>query len=455
LSVFFLLFSSFLSNCVSFLLCYIEMSQNSLLEQLQQQPAALKTTVAITGVISLSDEDADRLEVTNQALSQTLMELSMLSNNTDMPAGERRVRLLALYDPLMTSADALLEIVTHASNELTRVPFVDEGRKVLGEVKKYRDTLCDNYKTFKQFDEGKQRDESLKYSQEISNDVLTVLEKCMELLAVPDRSTIAALDEACDTLAQSVCSIQDEFIKGQEPAQIARRFDTEPNRVTLLVNASQLFVMHMTNCLRGFCNRLPVIINEEAKKDLDDGMKMLQETAPHFLNIAQGKAPDTGDAKVIIDFLQRAKKCVREVPNFSARVLAEFVDGSALGIAAHNLATAVGQKATAEIGEKARKYALEVTSVINQCRAIGVDKNECDMAQAALAEVIRLAKIATETGDPEDFKKFKAALDYLTTMVQNLPKKFSRDLYEESTAIFDAAVSLSKSGLLDLVDGMK
>jgi len=430
------------------------MSQNSLLEQLQQKPAALKTTVEITGVISLSDEDADRLDVTNKALSQTIMELSMLSNNVDMPAGERSTRLLALREPLIVSADALLQIVTHAANDVTRAPFSDEARTVLGEVKKYHQTLVKSLDDFQKFDEPKKLEQALKYSQETSNGVLTVLEKCMELLAVPDRATIGELDEACDTLADNVNTIQRDFIQDKTQEQITRAFNNSPELVKSLVQISQLFAMNVGTCLRSFGNRLPVITNPEAKAEIEQGMQMFQSTVPHFLNVAQGNTPDTGDAQKLTAFLNRAKVCIRQVPNFSARVLAEFVDGTVLGMTAADLSSAV-EHGSNDIGEKARKYALEVTSVVNQCRAIGVDKVECDMAQAALAEVIRLAKIAATTGDPEDFKKFKAALDYLTSMVKGLPQKFSRELYEESTHIYEAARSMSKCGLLDLVDGMK
>jgi len=76
------------------------------------------------------------------------------------------------------------------------------------------------------------------------------------------------------------------------------------------------------------------------------------------------------------------------------------------------------------------------------------------MAQSALADVIRLAKAATTSGSAEDVKKFQTALEYLTKMVQNLPRSFSRKLYDESSAIFNAACEISKGGLAELVNCM-
>jgi len=431
------------------------MSQNSLLEELNKQPAALKTTVEIHGVISLSDEDADRLDMTNKALSGTLMELSLLSNNVDLPSQQRSTRLLALQEPVMTSADALLEIVTHATLELTRPAFVAEARKLLDEIKGFRDHIVQLFDDFVKMDEPKKLEIALKRSQEVSNAVLTVLEKVMELLAVPDRATLAAIDEACDLLAERVRFINKEFIEGRSQAEITNAFTADPSRVRALVDASQMFVVHVTTCLRAFSNRIDVITFPEAKTALQNGMTMLQGTAPRLMNIAQGSVPNNGEADTILNFLDKAKEYVRKVPAFSARVFAEFVDGSKLGITANNLASAVERGLTSDIGDAARKYALEVTSVISQCRAIGVDPMECDMAQAALADVIKLAKIAAQTGDPEDYKKFKSALDYLNTMVRGLPKKFSRQLYEESSAAFEAAREMSKGSLLDFVNSFQ
>jgi len=304
-------------------------------------------------------------------------------------------------------------------------------------------------------EQSKQGETALDCSRDTSNGVLTVLEKCIELFATIDHSTVAAIDNACKLTTDGVCSIQAEFIGGRSQDDIRMSFQIDPSRAKALIDASQVFVTNFTSALRAFANRLPVIISPEAKSELEAGMGMLQTSVPRLLNAAQGNVPDTGDADTIIQFLQRAPTLVRKVPPFSARVLAEFVDGSALGICASNLASAVEHGQASEIGETARKYALEVSSIVSQCRAIGVDKTECDMAQAALADVIRLAKAATISGDPEDIKKFQAALDYLTKVVQGLPKKFSRELYEESTSAFIAAREMSRGSLVDFVNSMK
>jgi len=276
----------------------------------------------------------------------------------------------------------------------------------------------------------------------------------MQLFAVMDHSTIAAIDDACVRACDCARTLQADFINGRTQEEIAGMLAASPDKTKKLIDASQAFILNFTTCLRAFANRLPVIISPEAKLELEDGMNMLQTTAPRFLSTAQGNAPESGDGDSIIKFLIRARDLVRKVPPFNARVLAEFVDGSALRIAHQNLGNAVGSGFTTDIGETARKYAVEVSRIVQQCRSIGVDPVECDMVQAALADVLRLAKIASQTGSPEDIKKFQAALDYLTSLAENLPKKFSRPLFDESSAIFNAAREMSKGALIDFVKGM-
>jgi len=430
------------------------MSQPSLMDQVKEQPSALKTTVAITGVIALSDEDGERLDATNKALSVSLMELSVLSNNQEMPEAERALRLTMLQEPVMTSLDALAQIVSTAASEITISRFASQAQMVVGEIRGFKTHVSEGFASFQKLDDAKKADMALERSRDTSNGVLTVMEKCMEIFSISDRATVAAIDDACKATMDHVRSIQADFIAGKSMADIHRGFETDPSRVKALVDASQSFIFNFTTCLRAFSNRLPVIIVPEAKTELQDGMNMLQTNVPHFLNVAQGNVPDTGDADTIITFLERAKSLVRKVPPFSARVLAEFVDGSALRIAHANLSEAVKAGSAIGIGETARKYAVEVSKIVSQCRAMGVDPTECDIVQAALADVLRLAKIAAQTGSEEDYKKFLAALEYLTSLAENLPKKFSHQLYEESTAIFNAAREMSKGGLLDLVKGM-
>jgi len=430
------------------------MSQPSLMDQVQQQPDALKTTVAITGVISLSDEDADRFDATNKVLSAALMELSVLSNNQEMPGLERAERLLALKEPVMTSLDAILMIMRTAASELTTPRFSTQGRSLVAEVTRYHDHVRSGLQTFQSMEQSKQGETALDCSRDTSNGVLTVLEKCIELFATIDHSTVAAIDNACKLTTDGVCSIQAEFIGGRSQDDIRMSFQIDPSRAKALIDASQVFVTNFTSALRAFANRLPVIISPEAKTELQDGMNMLQTAVPQLLNAAQGNVPDDGFADSIINFLKRAPTLVRKVPPFSARVLAEFVDGSALRIAHANLGNAVQSGSVADIGESARKYAVEVSRIVAQCRAMGVDPMECDIVQAALADVLRLAKIASTTGSPEDIKKFQAALEYLTSLAENLPKKFTRKLFDESTSALDAARNMSKGALLDLVKGM-
>jgi len=354
----------------------------------------------------------------------------------------------------MTSLDALVQIVTTAASELTIPRFASQAQNLLKDIRGYRDRVGQGFATFQKLEDAKKGEVALDRARETSNGVLTVLEKCMEMFAIGDRATVAAIDEACKATMDHVRSIQAEFIAGRSQAEIRRGFELDPSRCKALVDASQMFVFNFTTALRAFNNRLPVIIVPEAKAELQEGMTMLQAAVPRLLNTAQGNEPDVGDADAIITFLERAKSLVRKVPPFSARVLAEFVDGSALRIAHANLSEAVKAGSAVSIGETARKYAVEVSKIVAQCRAMGVDPTECDIVQAALGDVLRLAKIAAQTGSPEDYKKFLAALEYLTSLAENLPKKFSHSLYEESTAIFDAAREMSKGGLLDLVKGM-
>jgi len=425
------------------------------MDQVKSEPDALKTTVAITGVIALSDEDGDRLDVTNKALSTSLMELSVLSNNQDMPAPERVSRLLALHEPVMTCLNTLYSIVTTSASELTSPKFISQAQALLADVRKFKERVATSFSTFEKLDDAKKAQMALECSQETSNGVLTVLEKVMELFAVSDHATIAAIDDACDRASECVRSIQSEFIEGRSPQQIRSAFSIDPTRTKALVDASQTFIVHYTTCLRAFANRQDVIIQPDAKRELQDGMTMLQAAGPRLLNIAQGNETDNGEAATITRFLQHAKDLVRKVPAFSARVLAEFVDGSALRIAHANLSDAVKAGSANSIGETARKYAIEVSKIVAQCRAMGVDPVECDMVQAALADVLRLAKQAALSGSEEDYKKFLAALEYLTQLTENLPKKFTRKLYDESTSVFDAARNMSKGALLDFVKTMQ
>ena len=413
-------------------------------------PQALRTLVKMTGVTSLPDAESQELQGVLGTLSDCVMQLAELQNDTTMPADARGERLAQLMPVVQRNVTDLIRLGGVQIGQLDGA-FRDEAierhkrafdlQKQLAGMYLQSSSSCSNSSSYNGSSNsdgssscaaGKTPDDV----RVISNLLLAAIESVMEVFAVGDRAILANVRRMVDGVKRTVQEICDAFIVGKDAAQAAAHLAASPAAVQQLVDLSSRYSMLVVDLLHAFVARMAFLPNDTIRSELDAIVQTARDLAPRLLLVARGQLIEPGIVDRLLGALDEGCELIKAVPRFSARIEVEFIGGGALEISAANLRNCVGGTAVANIASTARAYAMEVSNVVTKCRTMGVNPVDCDDVQRALANAIRLAKTAVSTGSPDDIRRFELALEDLNRRVAELPSKFKLVFYEEVCFLF-------------------
>ena len=406
-----------------------------LVQQFKPQPAvgssgapkAVRTFVKMTGVSSLPEAESKELQTALGALSECLMQLSEMQNDPTMPNNVRGERM---FNVMPRAESSLADVIRLGGFELGMLngKYREEG------IEKHRRAFQLQQQISRVYIQPSTPEQCVKTQDDarvISSLIISTIECVMEVFAVFDRMTLDHVKEMVDSAKSTVLEICNEFIMGKDPQQAAEYLATNSGAVTKLVDLSNVYSMLMTDLLKVFISRMAFLPGERFRTELDGIIQSLRDLTPKLLLVAQGRLTEPGVVDKLLGAVDEGNELIKAVPRFSARVEMEFVGGGTLEIAASNLRNSVVTMAVQDIGRTARAYAMEVSNVVDQCRALGINAIDCDEVKRALANVIRLAKAAVLSGDPEDIRKFEQAVEELNQLVAALPSKFKLVFYDE------------------------
>ena len=424
-----------------------------------QVPQALRTLVKMTGVTSLPDAESQELQGVLGTLSDCVMQLAELQNDTTMPAETRAERLAQQMPVVQRNVTDLIRLGGVQIGQLDgafRDEAIEHHKRAFDLQKQLagmylQPASCGSGSEDSGCGAGRTPDEV----RVISNLLLAAIESVMEVFAVGDRAILANVRRMADGVKRTVQEICDAFIVGRDAAQAAAHLAESADAVHRLVDLSSRYSMLVVDLLHAFVARMAFLPNETIRRELDGIVQTARDLAPRLLLVARGQLVEPGIVDRLLGALDEGCELIKAVPRFSARIEVEFIGGGALEISAANLRNCVGGTAVANIASTARAYAMEVSNVVTKCRTMGVNPVDCDEVQRALANAIRLAKTAVTTGSPEDVRRFELALEDLNRRVAELPSKFKLVFYEESSSALDAAKELLGTGLADLVSTMQ
>jgi len=414
-------------------------------------PKAVRTFVKMTGVTSLPDAQSQELQTALGALSECLMQFSEMQNDATMPNNVRGERM---YNVMPKVESNLADVIRLGGFELglLRGDYREEG------IMKHRRAFELQQQISRIYLQPPSPEQCIKTQDDarvISSLTVSTIECVLEVFAVFVRMTIDHVKEMVESVKITVLDICNEFIMGKDPQQAAEYLAVNSAAVTKLVDLSNVYSMLMTDLLKVFISRVAFLPSERFRNELDAIIQSLRDLTPKLLLVAQGRLTEPGVVDKLLGAVDEGNELIKAIPRFSARVEMEFVGGGTLEIAASNLRNSVCTMAVQDIGRTARAYAMEVSNVVSQCRSMGINAIDCDEVQRALANVIRLAKTAVTTGNPEDIRKFELAIQELNQLVASLPSKFKLVFYDESSSAFDAAKELISTGLTDFVSSMQ
>jgi len=414
-------------------------------------PHAVRTFVKMTGVSSLPETQSRELEACLRKLSDCLMQLSEMQNDASMPDYIRGQRVFQIMPEVKKGVSDLISIGGFGLGMLDG-EYRDDG------IAKHRHAFDLQQQLSRVYIEPASEDQCVKSQDDarvIGSLTLAIIESVMEVFSIFDRMTLDRIKIVISNLKKCVLDICDKFIVGKDMQQAAEYLRTNTEAVASLVECINLYSMLMTDTLKIFLSRKPFLPSEMFRSELDGIINSLRDLTPKLVLIAQGKLSEPGVVDKILGAADEGFELIKAIPRFSARVEMEFIGGGSLELSASHLRNSVCTFAVQDIGKTARAYALEVTNVVSQCRSAGINAVDCDEVQRALANVIKLAKIAVVSGDAGDVRKFELAVEELNKLVAALPTKFKLVFYEESTSSLDAAKELLNTGLMDFVSGMK
>ena len=421
-------------------------------QQQQGGPQALRTLVKMTGVTSLPEAESRELQSVLGVLSDCVMQLAELQNDTTMPATARGERLAQLMPVVQRGVSDLIRLGGIQIGALDGA-FRDEAIARHKRAFEQQKQLAGMY--LQSASPGAAAEKSADDVRVISNLLLAAVESVMEVFAVGDRAILANVERMAAGVKRTVQEICDAFIVGKDAAQAAAALAASPDAMRALVDLSSRYSMLVVDLLHAFVARMAFLPNAAIRAALDGIVQTARDLAPRLLLVARGQLVEPGVADRLLGALDEGCELIKAGPRFSSRIEVEFIGGGALEISAANLRNCVAGTAPANIAATARAYAMEVSNVVAQCRAMGVNPVDCDDVQRALANAVRLAKIAVTSGSPDDVRRFELALEDLNKRVADLPSKFKLVFYEESSSAFDAAKELLGTGLADLVSTMQ
>jgi len=414
-------------------------------------PQAVRTLVKMTGVASLPEEETQQLQAALGALSDCLMQLSEMQNDPTMPDAVRGDRMFYVMPKAQSCVGEVIRL-GGCGITLLDDKYRDEG------IQKHRHAFSLQQQLSRAYIEPPSPEQAVKTQDDarvVSSLILAIVECVMEIFAIHDRMTLDHVKEIVSNTKKVILDITSEFIEGKDPNQAAEYLATNSGAVQKLVELSNLYSMLMTDTLKFFISRMAFLPSERFRGELNDIILSLRDLTPKLLMVAQGRISEPGIVDKLLGALDEGNELIKAIPRFSARIEMEFLGSGALEIAAANLRNSVSTLSVQDIGRAARAYALEVSNVVSQCRNMGVNAIDCDEVQRALANVIRLAKAAVQSGSAEDIRNFELAIQELNKLVAALPSKFKLVLYDESSSAFDAAKELINTGLVDFVSSMQ
>ena len=390
-------------------------------------PKAVRTFVKMTGVTSLPDRESQELQSALGALSECLMQLSEMQNDATMPDNVRGERLFNVMPRVESS---LADVIRLGGCGLAMLngTYREEG------ISKHQRAFALQQQISRVYIQPSTPEQCIKTQDDarvISSLVISTIECVMEVFAIFDRMTLDHVKEMVDNAKKTVLDICNEFIMGKDPQQAAEYLATNSGAVTKLVDLSNVYSMLMTDLLKVFISRMAFLPGERFRVELDGIIQSLRDLTPKLILVAQGRLTEPGVVDRLLGAVDEGNELIKAVPRFSARVEMEFVGGGSLEISASNLRNSVVTMSVQDIGRTARAYAMEVSNVVSQCRAMGINAIDCDEVQRALANVIRLAKTAVVSGDPDDIRRFEQAVEELNKLVAALPSKFKLVFYDE------------------------
>jgi len=413
---------------------------------------AMRTLVKMTGMTSLPDEETQQLQTALGALSDCLMQLSEMTNDASLPD---KVRGERMYYVMPKAQSCIADVIRLGGTGIT---MLDGSYREDG-IEKHRRAFSLQQQLSRVYIEPPSAEEvtpkAADDSRVVTSLILAIIESVMEIFAIHDRMTLDHVKEIVASVKKVVLDICTEFIMGKDPNQAAEYLATDGSAVQKLVELSSVYSMLMTDTLKFFISRMPFLPSERFRSELDAIILSLRDLTPKLIMVARGSLSEPGVVDKILGAVDEGYELIKAIPRFSARVEMEFLGGGALEVASANLRNSVATCAVQDIGKTARAYALEVSNIVSQCRNMGINPIDCDEVQRALANVIRLAKAAVTSGDPDDIRKFELAVQELNQLVAALPSKFKLVLYDESSSAFDAAKELLNTGLTDFVSSMQ
>jgi len=415
------------------------------------KPQALRTFVRMTGVISLPEKESAELQKAMGKLSDSLMQLTELQNDHTMPDTARGEELFFLMPETMKCVAEIIQLGGVQLNSLHGT-YNDEG------IAKHKHAFELQQHLTHLYVQPASCQDCVKSSDDvrmISSLVLGVIENVMEIFGISDRQTVDRMKERVGVVKDTVNEICQKFIMDKDPAQTADYIATNREAYSKLVELSNRYSMFMTDIVRAFMNRMQFLPTEIVRNELNTILLSLRDLTPKFLLVAQGKLVEPGIVDKLLGAVDEGLELAKMVPRFTARIELEYIGGGTLEMTCAALRNSVCGRIVPDIGATARAYALEVSNVVAQCRQMGVSAVDCDEVQRALANVVKLAKAAVLSGNPEDVQKFEAAIEELNKLVGALPSKFKMVFYDESSNAFDAAKELLNTGLTDFVSSMQ